>query len=216
MKLRSHYDFDYQLKRNEYQGLSYWTLRSLDEAIDDLCELFLDDALKEGLCPYFGVDWPAGKALTSYCLEKKDFWAKKKVLELGCGLALPSLAVSSLGADVSAVDFHPDVALFLDENLRLNPKSHLHFLRHNWREDLSQLGRYDVVLGSDILYESAHPEHVVRSLLSLLAPNGLLLLADPGRAYLQSFVKQFEAQGHKLHTHIVDNIFLFSNKMTIQ
>ena len=94
-------------------------LRSLDDTIDaffaeyertNRAELF------EGLCPYFGVPWPAGLALAKLIDEEAEKWRGREVLEIGCGLALPSLVLSRAGALVTATDLHPDVPHFLDRN----------------------------------------------------------------------------------------------------
>ena len=70
-------------------------IRSLDEAIDQVCEVLTDEEQKdpfaEDLCPYFGILWPAAEALSIYLNEHPALIKNKSVLELGCGLGYPSL-----------------------------------------------------------------------------------------------------------------------------
>jgi predicted nicotinamide N-methyase len=62
----------------------------------------------------------------------------------------------------------------------------------NWRNEVDRtkttLGTFDLVLGSDILYESQHPMQVAVALIAFLKPGGKIVLADPGRAYIQNFI----------------------------
>ena len=94
------------------------SIRDLDESIDTLCAFFgeddQDNSLAEEYCPYFGVLWEAGIGLSQH-IQNLDL-KNKRVLEIGCGLALPSFLVSKKGGDIIATDFHEDVPLFLDVN----------------------------------------------------------------------------------------------------
>jgi 2-polyprenyl-3-methyl-5-hydroxy-6-metoxy-1,4-benzoquinol methylase len=72
----------------------------------------------------------------------------------------------------------------------------------NWRNDNRDLGKFDLVIGSDILYESAHPDAVAKSLTSFLNPNGKIILSDPGRAYVQKFVLSMNKLGYREKMYI--------------
>jgi predicted nicotinamide N-methyase len=179
----------------------FTTIRDIDESIDILCEFFgeddQDNSLAEQYCPYFGALWEAGIGLSQF-LSQYDI-NQKKVLEIGCGLALPSFIVTRKGGDVTATDFHADVPLFLE----LNQKQNNVFFPYkvmNWRDEVERtkndLGTFDLVIGSDILYESQHPNEVAAALISFLKPNGKIILADPGRAYIQQFVTAMKGLGY--------------------
>ena len=174
-------------------------IRDLDEAIDLICNaMTLDEKLDpfaEDLCPYFGILWPAAEGLAQYLSFHPELIKNKSVLELGCGLGLPSLVASHLGARVVATDFHPDVEEYFLRNCRHSSVS-AHYQRLNWREDHLK-EKYDVVIGSDILYESKHPQEVARGLISFAKPGGVIILSDPGRAYLQQFVTAMNNEGLK-------------------
>jgi 2-polyprenyl-3-methyl-5-hydroxy-6-metoxy-1,4-benzoquinol methylase len=70
----------------------------------------------------------------------------------------------------------------------------------NWRDEVertkSDLGLFDLVLGSDILYESQHPMQVARALIAFLKPGGKIILSDPGRAYIQKFITSMNECGY--------------------
>lgn len=167
------------------------TIRSLDEAIDQICEAMnadeKADPFAEDLSPYFGVLWPAAEALSIYLSQNPKLVKNKSVLELGCGTGYPSLVATVLGGDVLATDFHPTVEEFFQRNCRHSNVT-CKYQRLNWREGTEEVGKFDVVMGSDILYESKHAKEVALGLIRFLKPGGVILLADPGRAYLQKFL----------------------------
>lgn len=200
--MKSNHGFEYQLKKMRVLDFEMTTIRDLDESIDTLCEFFgeeeQDNSLAEEYCPYFGVLWEAGVGLSQY-LSQMDFRGKK-VLEIGCGLALPSFVITKNGGDIIATDFHADVPLFLEENQK-NNNIFFQYRVMNWRNEIERtkndLGLFDLVIGSDILYESQHPMQVALALIAFLNPGGKIILADPGRAYIQKFITSMNELGYK-------------------
>jgi predicted nicotinamide N-methyase len=185
-------------------SLELEVLSSLDETID---ELFVE-LQREGredeldlLCPYFGVVWPSARVLAAELAEKsiERYAGALRILEVGCGLALPSLVLLNQIhlSKLVVSDCHPEVKRFLDRNLELNriPSSALEF--QSWSfEDLAKLNRkWDLVVGSDILYESKHPEALAEAIDRVTQPNGRVLVTDPARPYLQKFQDEMKARG---------------------
>jgi predicted nicotinamide N-methyase len=202
----------------------------LDQAIDDICDFMegqnlTPDPFREDLCPYFGVLWPSAQAMGQFLIDYPDtfhLWGPS--LELGAGLSLPSLVLSkyfSSHFSHHALDFHPDVELFLKKNQELNQVK-VNFIRHNWcQEDngpLNSLGPFSVILASDILYESKHPKEIAAILNHLAAAKTQIVLSDPGRAYLSQFLlamKNFNFKYSEFTYPIEDNrdpvkLYLFS------
>lgn len=183
----------------------------LDAEIDRICENSEAMSPEEvsralDLSPYFGVVWPSARGLSTFLVEKGKELAQKRILEVGCGLALPSFVAARLGASVVATDFHPEVRGFIEKNTRLNGVT-IEYREQDWR-DLSQVDeRFDIVIASDVLYEKEHPRDLVASVLAWLNPEGFVILADPGRTYLQTAVDEFERRGYlgKLHPRVVAN-----------
>lgn len=172
-------------------------IRDLDEAIDLICESMSEeeklDPFAEDLCPYFGVLWPAGIGLAHFIQDHPHLVQGKRVLELGAGLGLPSLVSIHLGAHVLTTDFHPEVEEYFLRNCRHSSLKG-NYQRLNWRSE-DELGqKYDVVMGSDVLYESQHPKEVAKGLTRFLNKKGTILLSDPGRNYLKSFLEAIRAQ----------------------
>jgi len=115
----------------------------------------------------------------------------RRVLELGCGLGLPSLAAALRGAHVLATDW-ADAAIGL---LRRNAERNAALLRVaqvRWSEPepLLRAAPWDVVLGADLLYEARNAEQLAELLPRL---GGDVLLAEPGRPYAKEFLERFHA-----------------------
>lgn len=179
-------------------------IRDLDEAIDMLCDSLSSDEQNDpfapDLCPYFGIFWAASEALGVFLHEHPELVDGKSVLELGAGLGFPSLVAAHLGADVLTTDFHPQVEEYFARNCRHSQVT-ARYQRLNWREE--GIGQFDVVMGSDVLYESQHPMDVARALSKFVKPEGRILLSDPGRNYLGKFLEAMRASGFRENVEMI-------------
>jgi predicted nicotinamide N-methyase len=106
--------------------------------------------------PLFGMVWPSARILAE---DMQGFEIEgKRILEIGCGLALASLVLQRRGGNITASDIHPMAAGFLTENLRLNGLSPIRFRTGSWADTDPDLGEFDLIIGSDLLYERDQPE----------------------------------------------------------
>jgi predicted nicotinamide N-methyase len=106
-----------------------------------------------------------------------------RVVELGCGLGVPSLLAATRGARVTAVDWALDAIELLRENAARNRVS-LDAVHADWR-DFD--GSFDLALAADVLYEARNVEPLVR-LVSRIVPRTLIGLA--GRPYEGEFLER--------------------------
>jgi predicted nicotinamide N-methyase len=136
----------------------------------------------------FGVVWESSEILAR---EMQHFDIKnKRILELGCGIGLSSLLLNSRHADITATDIHPLAGQFLADNVRLNHGRQIPFLRTAWNDGSLGLGLFDVIIGSDVLYERQHIEMLANFILLHAQPNCEVILVDPGRGNHASFSKK--------------------------
>ena len=138
---------------------------------------------RDEFMPYWAELWPSALALARE-VERRDVDGAH-VLELGCGLALPTLVAAAAGAHVLAVDWAVDAIDLLRGNAALN-NLHVEAAVADWRDADALVARppWDLVLASDVLYESRN----VEPLLALLPRLGnTVLLAEPGRPYAAAF-----------------------------
>jgi predicted nicotinamide N-methyase len=147
--------------------------------------------------PYWARPWPSGFALADD-LRQRPPREGVRVLELGCGLALPSVAAARAGAKVLATDGSGDAVVFAAHVLALNEVEG-EVACADWAEHGEQLvarGPFDLVLAADVLYTSANVDTALRLFPRLLTPGGELRVADPNRAGAQGFLSAARAFFH--------------------
>jgi predicted nicotinamide N-methyase len=147
--------------------------------------------------PYWARAWPSGIALAE-ALAAAPPAPGTRVLELGCGLALPSVAAAKAGADVLATDGHTDAVAFAAHTLALN-EAPAHVAHADWAEHGDALvarGPFDLVLAADVMYLRANVDIGLRLFDRLLAPAGEVRLADPDRAGTRDFLAAARARFH--------------------
>jgi predicted nicotinamide N-methyase len=138
------------------------------------------------LAPYWSILWRSGVALARELSRGR--LDGLRVVELGCGLAVPSLAAARAGATVLATD-GDQVALELAErNARANGlRIETAVLEWDSPDPLLERGPFDLVLAADVLYERPSVAALL-SLLPRLAPEAWI--ADPGRPAAEAFFEQ--------------------------
>ena len=146
--------------------------------------------------PYWAELWPSAHALTE-AICARDLRGVR-VLELGCGLGLPSLAAAAGGAQVTATDWAEDAIRLLQANARRNGLR-LQAEVWRWSDPPERLGApWPLVVGSDLLYEERNAPSLGGALDSLVAPGGEALIADPGRASAEAFLADWERAGERV------------------
>ena len=163
--------------------------------------------------PYYAILWPAAHGLARALWEHRaELRGGTRVIELGCGLGMPSILAARLGARVLATDFHPDTGTWLLHNAGLNQVD-LIYMQLDWNNlmDPAQLPRYQtapLIIGSDLLYERRHIPALVCAIDALCAPGGHAVIADPGRDNLPLFVASMEDSGWRHTLAPVDDIYV--------
>ena len=132
--------------------------------------------------PLWARPWPSGTALAQ-ALAADPPAAGARVLELGCGLAAPSIVAARAGAEVLATDGATDAVAYAAHSLALNQTTgevaHAAFAEHG--DELVARGPFDLVLAADVCYTAENADALVRLLPRLIAPGGEARLAAPGR-----------------------------------
>ena len=111
-----------------------------------------------------------------------------RVVELGCGLAVPSIAAARAGAAVLATDACAEALTLVARNAHANDVR-IETATVDWAEpdELVRRAPFDLVLAADVLYERASVA-LLLSLLPRLAPEAWV--ADPGRPAADAFLEQ--------------------------
>ena len=168
------------------------TLRDTQE-FEDLEGVAEKLGIPESTWALFGVLWPSGEVLARLMSQKNVDGLR--ILEIGCGIALPSLILNSKGADISATDYHPLSDEFLVANTALNSGKKIPFYLCDWNSDSEEAGKYDLIIGSDVLYERDHVKLLSRFLEKHANPICEIILVDPGRGNMSHFKKEMIVHG---------------------
>ncbi|WP_231881139.1 protein N-lysine methyltransferase family protein, partial [Oleiphilus sp. HI0123] len=78
-------------------------------------------------------------------------------------------------------DYHPETEKFLQRNTELNSDADITFERIDWAKDNDSLGLFDLIIGSDILYEDEHISLLANFFERHSKPTSEVILVDPGR-----------------------------------
>lgn len=155
------------------------------------------------LSPMFGVIWPSAEAAARWVREQPT---DATVLELGCGLGLPSLLAARRGARVRATDLHPGAGPLLAINARRNGV-HVEYEQVDMRTTEPD-PVWDRVIATDVLFAWDMPAIVARAFAHTLAPGGRGLLVDPGRAWSDAFPAAATAEGLATDIDVDGELFL--------
>jgi predicted nicotinamide N-methyase len=147
--------------------------------------------------PYGVALWPAAVALAHEVASRGEAFRGARVLELGAGTGLPGIVAASFGGRVVQADRNELVMSVCRRNGARNGVDIAEYRLTDWSR-WDDAGRYDWVLGSDILYgDEAHP-HLRAIFESNLAGGGRVLLSDPFRGESLRLLEEMERDGWRV------------------
>lgn len=152
-----------------------------------------EDFVKDERLPYWADVWPSSIVLAEKLLELNG--EGKTALELGCGVGLSTLAAMSSGYDVLATDYYEDALDVTRANVFRNLGREARTQLVDWRHLPGNLGQFDLVFASDVLYEKEYAALLPVLLDGLIRAGGIALVADPGRVAAPIFLEASATQG---------------------
>ena len=138
--------------------------------------------------PYWADLWPSARILAEELAVMR--LRGQRVLELGCGLGVVAIGAVLAGAHVTATDYYEDAPKFARVNVAGATGARIATRMVNWVDMPADLGRFDVVLASDVLYEHRYATLVANAIATTLVRGGEAIVADPGRIALQEFLDE--------------------------
>jgi predicted nicotinamide N-methyase len=132
--------------------------------------------------PFWALAWAGGQALARYLLDRPETVTGRTILDFGSGSGLVAIAAAKAGAaQVIAAEIDPFAAAAIAANAALNDVA-----IEVTTEDILGAAAVpaDIITAGDVCYERAMAERVVPWLRRLAGTRRLVLLGDPGRAYL--------------------------------
>jgi predicted nicotinamide N-methyase len=184
--------FDLITERVEVAGLVVDVVRprSAEDLIDE------DEYARDERLPYWAELWPSGRVLAEW-LAGRDL-AGLRVLELGAGLALPSMVAMRAGARVLATDWYPEALAFARANAARAGLGELPTLEVDWGDPPEALfadGPFDLVLGADVAYENRHGGQLAPLIRRTAGEHGEVVVADPRRPAASYLVAEMRESG---------------------
>lgn len=151
--------------------------------------------------PYWAEIWPASLLLAAWLGTRQAVISGRRCLDLGCGMGLSALAGAASGGRVAAVDYEEAAIAHAARNARTNDLA-VSLAVMDWRRPCFAQQSFDVIWGSDILYETRFYEPLVSLFHLLLAPGGRIWLSEPWRQISLPVWERLAADGFtvaKLH-----------------
>jgi predicted nicotinamide N-methyase len=168
--------------------------RSAEDLIDE------DEYARDERLPYWAELWPSALVLAGHLASRP--LRGRRVVELGCGVGLPSVVAALGGAEVLATDWYADALAFTAANAAAAGVA-IETLLADWGAPppaLLERPPADLVAGADVLYEERHAPALSALVPRLLAPGGELVLADPRRPQAPALLERLVADGWSLAT----------------
>jgi predicted nicotinamide N-methyase len=183
-------------------GAITWAGESFDilrpKSVDDL--ISEDDFNRDGRLPYWADVWTSALALaTRLAHERGD---GRRLLELGCAVGFVACLAAKAGFQVTATDYYSEACDFTRLNAHRNGLAVPVARTVDWREYPSDLGNFDVVIASDVLYEKPYCDLVAKCFAQSLSVKGLGILTDPQRALAAGFPAAAERAGLRVVTEV--------------
>jgi predicted nicotinamide N-methyase len=158
-----------------------------------------EDFERDERLPYWAELWPSAIALARY-LTRENL-AGKHVIELGCGVGLPTVVALARGAEVLAADVYEAALAFATHNARANLGREPQTALLDWHApEAERLGTFERVFAADVLYERRNASALADLVPGLLAPGGEALFADPRRKDAPLFLELIEERGFRAST----------------
>jgi ETFB lysine methyltransferase len=175
--------------------------RNVDDLISE------EDFAVDERIPYWADCWPSSRVLAERIADERG--RGRTLLELGCGIGLVSLAAAHAGFRVLATDYYADALEFTAANAQRHGLSKVETRLVDWRRLPSDLGTFDLVAASDVLYEGPQAQLIAATLAATLGSGalgsgGLALVSDPGRRTAPAFIA--ECAKHGLATTCVSRV----------
>jgi predicted nicotinamide N-methyase len=152
--------------------------------------------------PFWAATWRAAIGLEKFLQRREDITGTS-VLELGGGSGRAGIAAAILGADVTITDASRMALLICRFNARtLERKIRVRLL--NWADLGSSLGKFPIILGSDIVYNPSLYPILEPCLRRCLVDGGVVWLSEPQRHTGDRFEKWIRAAGWDCHASYME------------
>ncbi len=187
----------YKVKFENYSiGGNDFRIRSLlnKQQFSDRAGIAEQAGISSAQWSLFGVVWPSSQILASIMSAHRI--QGLRILEVGCGLGLASLVLKQRDADITSSDVHPLASPFLAVNAMLNDLDDIDTITGDWTVVQGKQQLFDLIIGSDLLYEQTHFEQLSSFIHRHARPNVEIIIIDPNRGHVGKFNRRMQELGY--------------------
>ncbi len=186
-RLMSKYELDFECVK--VLGKTFYFLH-----VADLTPLLTGDVFKNAPeFPFWVKIWEASLVLAEF-IAGMPVEPGRRILEVGAGLAVPGMVASSFGHDVTVTDYENEILDFARASAIINGCSNLKCEPLDWFEP-SDLGKFDIILASEVLFHKRFFPPLLNVLNEYLAPGGVIYMShEADRETLLPFFRMCEGQ----------------------
>lgn len=176
------------------------TAEDIEELIDRISE---EEFRVDERLPYWAELWHSAVALAEFLSGAPLPLTDTRVLEIGCGLALPGICAADMGAQVTCSDFEEHARLAARLNILQNvPGAAVEVVHMDFRHPPAQ--RWPVIIAADVIYEKRFIEPLADFLAATLETDGSILLAEPNRMIAIPFFEALVTRGFQYRRYARD------------
>ena len=155
--------------------------------------------------------WEASVVLTRYCLQNKEKFVNKNIIELGTGCGLLGISILKQIPEISHFTFsdYQDSVLnnlksnIIKNNLKENKKYNI--LKFDWRDYEDVDSKYDIILGSELIYQGGFIQELAKLINKLLKDDGFCYISMPEkRSMTKKFLEYINECGLKYQSEYYD------------
>jgi len=179
-QFKQNYDTEIFPVKIKGHDLRFYKPQSIDRFINP--EDLMDDF------PLWAKIWEASVVLTQYMADL-PVDPHRRVLELGAGLGVAGISAAALGHNVTLTEHNPDALNFLRANAAINHCKNATIQKLDWFEPQLE-GHFDVIIGSEIVYQERAVDALGHLFQKYLAPQGKVVLSERVRATGASFFEK--------------------------
>ncbi|MDP1559812.1 MAG: methyltransferase domain-containing protein [Pirellulaceae bacterium] len=156
--------------------------------------------------PFWAQAWPSARRLVDWMLEenRRQSWAGRRVLDLGCGVGLCGCVAAAVGAEVTLADYAEPAVWFAAANA-WPWRERASTIVFDWHKDVLS-DKFDVILGADIVYEQRNWAALLRFFDSYLSDAGQIVLTEPGRDTGETFQNYLRPHGWRIESSVLSKL----------